>query len=736
MTDPCDRWPPDAAPGELPPAELARLDAHLEACAACAERAAVDALAAVSIGRAADGPPPPAPLRAALVAAAAGEKPAAPAPAAPVAHDPRIRLLCTFCKDRLDDAPVYCADCLAPVHRACFEDHGRCPAPGCGSPRWLEPGRPSRSRPGRVAATLLAVGLGLGVAALYAAEIAPAIYSHDLPPEPASASLVVTGSLVLPADAAPPVTGTTTVAPDAPPPPPGDRLRVLLVESQPRWEYRYLKNALLRDRHIAVQTVLLTSDPGFVQEHTDGLSPLAALPAPARLRDYDVIVLGDVARLEDRLYPGAFVALGAAVDAGAGLVVIDGEGSGAAWQRTALGPLLPVRFDEGPGVAGQFQVARTAAGEAHPALQLDADAAEDRRLWTSLPDLHWHAAARESTSDAQVLAHHPETARPLVATRRQGQGTVVWLGVDETWRWRAGVGDRFTSRVHGQLIRLASLGRREARPLPRVWLTDGKEVAGDLTLFRRGAGQFVETARGNVPLRDVARIVVASSDPCPVGVGVVLQDGSVVWGELVRGDGEQVVVRAVLLGEVRLAIDDVRGVVTRRSAAEATEPARWVGEPLKDRVVTHDGRLLTGAVLLVGADRVQVDLDALGRVELGWDAIKTVDLAPVPPAAARGWVELRDGRTWRDVEFEVKGRRLHVRFQGGARTDVDLSDVLLFRAGAAPAEAPRVFVRLTTGTVLRATLGDLDGDVVRLRHPSLGPLAVPRHLVLDLRFER
>jgi hypothetical protein len=41
---------------------------------------------------------------------------------------------------------------------------------------------------------------------------------------------------------------------------------------------------------------------------------------------------------------------------------------------------------------------------------------------------------------------------PLVATQYYGKGEVLFLGVDETWRWRDSTGDRLTSRFWGQIV--------------------------------------------------------------------------------------------------------------------------------------------------------------------------------------------------------------------------------------------------------------------------------------------
>jgi hypothetical protein len=53
-----------------------------------------------------------------------------------------------------------------------------------------------------------------------------------------------------------------------------------------------------------------------------------------------------------------------------------------------------------------------------------------------------------------------------VVTRAFGVGRSVLIGVDDTWRWRRGVGDRFLHRFHSQLLRFAAANHRGDR---RSW---------------------------------------------------------------------------------------------------------------------------------------------------------------------------------------------------------------------------------------------------------------------------
>ena len=77
------------------------------------------------------------------------------------------------------------------------------------------------------------------------------------------------------------------------------RIRVLYMDGEPRWEYRYLKNRLLRaKKDIAVTCWLAEASADFEQEHSAGLAPLQRVPLTTEelLAHYDVIILGDIPR--------------------------------------------------------------------------------------------------------------------------------------------------------------------------------------------------------------------------------------------------------------------------------------------------------------------------------------------------------------------------------------------------------------------------------------------------------
>lgn len=251
------------------------------------------------------------------------------------------------------------------------------------------------------------------------------------------------------------------------------RIRVLYVEGVPRWEYRYLKNRLLRaDREVALRCYLASAGRDFVQEASTALEPLRRLPLDldTLLAEFDVILLGDVglAALDPDPNAGERFLENAArfVERGGGLVVLAGpDHMPGALKGTPLEPLLPVLLGNEPTEPGPLRAVPTDPASLHPALRLEAGLNASRRLWShTFPELWWHAPVERLRPGARALLVHDRIdnlhgPRPIVATGRAPDGWVVYVGIDETWRWRHPAGEEPVARFWRNLLRQAATTR-------------------------------------------------------------------------------------------------------------------------------------------------------------------------------------------------------------------------------------------------------------------------------------
>ena len=313
-----------------------------------------------------------------------------------------------------------------------------------------------------------------------------------------------------------------------------EQLRVLVIETYPRWEYRYLRNALERDPGVAVNCLLLHPDLG---KPGAGKDYLPALPKDDDLAKYDVVFLGDVGAEKGQLTMEQCSALQKLVrDQAGGLVFLPGlRGFESSLQGTALADLLPIVWDEaqprGWGSSAPGRFALTEAG-AHSLLTKLEDTDEaSARVWQNLPGFQWYAPALRAKAGSEILATHgTETNRfgrvPLIVTKTYGAGKILFMGTDGAWRWRKGVEDKYHYRFWGQVVRWMAYQRN---------MSQGDKMRLFYSPDRPGAGAVL-TLNANVtslsgePLRDgavIAQITAPSGKTASVRLTSAGEDA---WG--------------------------------------------------------------------------------------------------------------------------------------------------------------------------------------------------------------
>ena len=238
---------------------------------------------------------------------------------------------------------------------------------------------------------------------------------------------------------------------------------MLVVESLPRWEYRYLRNALSRDPGVEVSCLLF--HPGlskvgggnrdYIQTFPDSLKELA---------EYDVVFLGDVGVDEGQLTEEQCRLLKGLVEQRAGgLVFMPGwKGNGLSLADTELDALLPVVYDRtqvnGWGSRTPSHFALTELGRRSLLTKLADTQDDNMSVWENLPGFQWYAPVIRAKAGTSVLAVHQEASNeygriPLLVTRTYGAGKVLFMGTDGAWRWRRGVEDKYHYRFWGQVVR-------------------------------------------------------------------------------------------------------------------------------------------------------------------------------------------------------------------------------------------------------------------------------------------
>jgi hypothetical protein len=252
-----------------------------------------------------------------------------------------------------------------------------------------------------------------------------------------------------------------------------EKLKVLVVESYPRWEYRYLRNALSRDPGVDVSCLLF--HPGLSKVGGGNKDYIKQFPSGLdELSKYDVVFLGDVGVEDGQLTAEQCRLLKGLVEHQAsGLVFMPGwQGRELSLMDTELGDLCPVVLDSGqPGgwgarVANHFEL--TELGRRSLLTKLADTQDDNAEVWEGLPGFQWYAPAVRAKAGTDILAVHKDASNehgrlPLLVTRTFGAGKVLFMGTDGAWRWRKGVEDKYHYRFWGQVVRWMAYQRNMAK---------------------------------------------------------------------------------------------------------------------------------------------------------------------------------------------------------------------------------------------------------------------------------
>jgi hypothetical protein len=275
------------------------------------------------------------------------------------------------------------------------------------------------------------------------------------------------------------------------------RLKVLLVQAGPSFEFRFLKalfeRELNRDADATKEergfhSILQEADQEYVA--TDQ-SALRLFPATREeLFAYDVLIFGDVN--PEFLSRTALENIVDFVNVrGGGLIFCAGPRfTPWAYRDSPLAALFPFPPDTAflPDSAAQsapFRPRITAVGAAAPGLQLADSSAENLLVWQErLNPLLWYFAISELRPGVRVLAEHPTQTGslgqplPIIAQQYVGAGRVIFHATDETHRWRFRGGEEYFARYWIQTVRSLAHQKLEAG--------QGVELTTDKSEYRRG----------------------------------------------------------------------------------------------------------------------------------------------------------------------------------------------------------------------------------------------------------
>jgi hypothetical protein len=378
-----------------------------------------------------------------------------------------------------------------------------------------------------------------------------------------------------------------------------EKLRVLVVESYPRWEYRYLRNALSRDPGVDLSCLLF--HPGLSKPGGGNKDYIKQFPAGLdELSRFDVVFLGDVGLGNGQLTVEQCGWLKGLVEHQAsGLVFLPGpRGLQPSLQKTELDALCPVVLDDtkpdGWGSSTPCHFVLTEAGRRSLLTKLADTEEENMEVWEGLPGFQWYAPVVRARAGVEVLAVHKDSENkfgrmPLLATRTYGAGKVLFMGTDGAWRWRKGVEDKYHYRFWGQVVRWMAYQRNMAKgeTMRLYYSPDQPQIDGTLTLSANVMNRNGEP----IPGGDVTARITAPSGKAET-IGFVSSGDP--WGAYsaqftAREPGKhQVLLACKQTGATLQTSLFVQGAATERA-----------GRPARPEVLEEIARVTRGKVMRV-----------------------------------------------------------------------------------------------------------------------------------------
>jgi uncharacterized membrane protein len=275
-----------------------------------------------------------------------------------------------------------------------------------------------------------------------------------------------------------------------------DPRRILYIESEPRWEYKFIRQAEEDDRMVQIASMVRTSENKIYRQGISGPKELAdGFPSrPEDLFLYQGLIIGSVeasyfTRAQQEL-------IHQFVDRrGGGLLLLGGQFALAdgGWNASTLTDLLPTTL---PTQTGTFhREADPRNGTTHTTSELAPagvdsiitrlvdDPAANAAKWKALPYLMDYEDPGTPKPGAAVLANMitPEGRKlPLLITENFGHGRTAIMATGGSWRWQMSspLGDTAHDLFWQQLLRwlVSDTRGHVAASIPAQMLLDNGAV--------------------------------------------------------------------------------------------------------------------------------------------------------------------------------------------------------------------------------------------------------------------
>ena len=344
------------------------------------------------------------------------------------------------------------------------------------------------------------------------------------------------------------------------------KARILYMEGEPRWEYKFIHRGIEDDRSLAVSSLVRTTqnkiytqvaDPEEQKSLADGFPT-----KPEVLFSYDALIIGSVEA--GYFTPAQQELIREFVDRrGGGVLFLGGRAALAdgGWTHSSLADLLPVRLPDSKDTFHRdpASAALTAQGRESVICRLEEDPGRNAERWKKMPVLADYQQVGDPKPGAVTLLEMDAGGRrrlPLLVTQHYGRGRTIVFATGGSWRWQMlqPLADQTHEMFWQQLLRylVSDAPGQVVASTPRLILSDENSAALRVEArdksFRPVANATVEAhITGPAGIADTVSLA-----PQPLEEGIYVADWSAekpgsYMAEVIVRQGQQEIGRDVLM---------------------------------------------------------------------------------------------------------------------------------------------------------------------------------------------
>ena len=316
---------------------------------------------------------------------------------------------------------------------------------------------------------------------------------------------------------------------------PRGRRKVLYVEGEPRWEYKFLRRAVQKDESVQLTTLLRTSTNKFYRQGVDGPTDLQnGFPDSAEeLFKYEGLMIGSFEAAA--FTPAQQEMIRDFVSKRGGTLMMLAGRNGLAdggWAASRVADALPAKLSSGGATFEREKVAvrLTPYGADSLLTRLDGSDQKNRELWDGMPDIADYQSIGELKPAAVTLleAEGPRGWIPLLVRQNYGRGRAMIFATGGSWRWKMGLPHE--DQRHHTFWRQLLRGLVTGAPEPIHLTTDRSVYSDDPTIQLRVQARTKEFEAANNALvtatltPETGEPVTVEMRPSPEDPGVYLAE--------------------------------------------------------------------------------------------------------------------------------------------------------------------------------------------------------------------